>query len=107
MQRAPFRSSFPLTRRRSRRWYAYRAAKAAVNQIVHTSSIEIGRKCKGASVIAYHPGTVETALTRKYASRYPTITPEQAGEHLLGLVGRLTAEDNGQFFDWKGERVPW
>ena len=88
-------------------WISYRAAKAAQNQIIRTASIEIAQKQKQHIVVALHPGTVKTTLTRDYAARHPTISPRQSAEALLAVIDRLTPEDNGSFWDWKGERVEW
>ncbi|WBU53963.1 SDR family NAD(P)-dependent oxidoreductase [Paracoccus sp. SCSIO 75233] len=88
-------------------WIGYRAAKAAQNQIIRTASIEIARRYPQRIVVALHPGTVETSLTRDYADRYPTITARHSAEALLSVIEGLTPEDNGGFFDWKGKQVPW
>lgn len=88
-------------------WISYRAAKAAQNQIIRTASVEIGRKNSEHIVVALHPGTVETRLTDDYADRYPTISPEASAQALLAVIDRLTPEDNGSFWDWKGQRVEW
>ncbi|MDO5648904.1 SDR family NAD(P)-dependent oxidoreductase [Paracoccus sp. (in: a-proteobacteria)] len=88
-------------------WISYRAAKAAQNQILRTAAIEIARKNRGAVVVALHPGTVATSLTRDYAARHPTITPDQSAQALLAVIDQLTPDDNGTFWDWKGARVPW
>ncbi|MCF3973335.1 SDR family NAD(P)-dependent oxidoreductase [Paracoccus salsus] len=88
-------------------WVAYRAAKAAQNQIIRTAAIEWKRRNRHSIVVALHPGTVETPLTAKYAARHPTITPERSAEALLSVIEGLTPEDTGSFWDWKGERVPW
>lgn len=88
-------------------WIGYRAAKAAQNQIIRTAAIEYRRRNRHAILVALHPGTVETPLTAKYASRYPTITPDRSAEALLAVIDGLTADDTGSFWDWKGARVPW
>lgn len=88
-------------------WISYRAAKAAQNQIIRTASVEIGRKNREHIVVALHPGTVETRLTDDYADRYPTISPEASAQALLAVIDRLTPDDNGSFWDWKGQRVEW
>lgn len=88
-------------------WISYRAAKAAQNQIIRTAAIEIARLHKDHIVIALHPGTVETPLTRDYANRYPTITAAESAEGLLSVIDRLTPKDNGGFRDWKGAPIPW
>jgi NAD(P)-dependent dehydrogenase (short-subunit alcohol dehydrogenase family) len=88
-------------------WYGYRAAKAALNQLIHTAAIEIARSHPQSVVVTLHPGTVSTPLTAKYAGSHPTVTPDQAAANLLSVLGRLTPEDSGGFFDWQGKRVPW
>ena len=88
-------------------WVSYRAAKAAQNQILHTAAIEYRRRNRHAILVALHPGTVETPLTRKYAARYPTITADDSANALLGVIKGLSPDDSGSFWDWKGERVPW
>lgn len=88
-------------------WISYRAAKAALNQIVRTAAIEIARKRPEAVVVALHPGTVESALTAKYLGRHAAVTPETAAQNLLGVIDGLGAADSGGFFDWRGDRVAW
>lgn len=88
-------------------WISYRAAKAALNQIVHTAAIELARTHPQSVCVALHPGTVETALTQKYAGGYDTVTPDVAAENLLGVLDGLGPEDTGGFFDWAGKQVPW
>lgn len=88
-------------------WISYRAAKAALNQIIHTSAIEIARKRPEARVIAYHPGTVQSELTRKYLGKHASVTPAEAAENMVRVLGGLRAKDSGKFFDWRGDEVPW
>ncbi|WP_170467017.1 SDR family NAD(P)-dependent oxidoreductase [Ruegeria arenilitoris] len=88
-------------------WISYRAAKAAVNQIVHTSAIELARTHKQAICVALHPGTVQTAFTQKYVGRHPAVAPDEAARNLLAVTETLSPEDTGGFFDWAGKPVPW
>lgn len=88
-------------------WWSYRAAKAAVNQVVRTTAVEVGRRRKEAVIVALHPGTVRTELTEKYLSRHPSVPPEEAAQNLLGVIDRLGPKDSGGFFDWRGDRVEW
>lgn len=88
-------------------WYSYRAAKAAVNQIVHTAAIEMRRTHPHSICAALHPGTVETAFTRDYLGRHPAVTPPVAAANLLSVVDGLTTDQSGGFFDWAGKEVPW
>lgn len=88
-------------------WISYRAAKAAVNQIVRTGAIELARTHPKAVCVALHPGTVDTELSRKYLDHHPSVAPAQAAANLLRVIGRLSPADTGGFFDWAGKPVPW
>ncbi|MCG7520114.1 SDR family NAD(P)-dependent oxidoreductase [Ruegeria sp. Ofav3-42] len=88
-------------------WVSYRASKAAVNQIVRTSAIELARTHKQSICVALHPGTVQTAFTEKYVGRHPAVEPDEAAINLLSVVKALSPADTGGFFDWAGKPVPW
>lgn len=89
-------------------WYAYRASKAALNQLTRTAAIELARRAPDAFCIALHPGTVATPLSAPFAaSGLEVHTPEQAAAHLLCVIDILPVDANGGFFDWRGETVAW
>ena len=88
-------------------WYSYRAAKAALNQIIHTGAIELARTHKQAVCVALHPGTVQTPFTAKYLGRHPSVPASQAALNLLSVLEGLGPDKTGQFFDWEGKPVPW
>ena len=89
-------------------WYSYRSSKAALNQLVRTASVELARRAPEAICVALHPGTVATALSAPFAASGGTVhTPTEAARHLLSVIGHLTAEANGAFFDWRGLPVAW
>lgn len=88
-------------------WHGYRAAKAALNQIVRTCAVELARTHPMAALVALHPGTVATPLTAAYAGGHPTVTPAEAAENLLRVLERIGPGESGGFFDWRGERVEW
>ncbi len=88
-------------------WYAYRAAKAALNQLLHTAAIEIARSHPQAVVAALHPGTVDTALGPEFHRGRPVTPPSEAAENLLAVLDGLTPAQSGGFFDWQGAAVPW
>ena len=74
--------------------------------MVRTAAIELGRKRKGAVVVALHPGTVETAFTADYPGHRKVTAPE-AAENLLSVLGGLTPAQSGGFFDYAGREIPW
>jgi NAD(P)-dependent dehydrogenase (short-subunit alcohol dehydrogenase family) len=88
-------------------WYAYRAAKAGLNQLLRTASVEVARTHPQAVVAALHPGTVATPFTEKYLGRHPAVPPEEAAGNLLSVIDGLTPERTGSFHDWAGEEIPW
>ncbi|MEP0963528.1 MAG: SDR family NAD(P)-dependent oxidoreductase [Roseobacter sp.] len=88
-------------------WVSYRSAKAAVNQVVRTASIELTRSHPQAVCVALHPGTVRTPFTEKYLGRHSSVPASEAATNLLRVTDGLTTEDTGMFFDWAGKKVPW
>ncbi|MDO9136104.1 SDR family NAD(P)-dependent oxidoreductase [Hydrogenophaga sp.] len=89
-------------------WYAYRASKAALNQLVHTSAIELARRNKEALCVALHPGTVDTGLSQPFAKTGLQVRPAmEAASDLLAVIDALPAGGSGQFFDHKGMSIPW
>jgi len=88
-------------------WYSYRAAKAAVNQIVKSFSIELSRSHPEACLLAIHPGTVDTNLTHKYASKHPTQTPTEAAQNILDVTLKKNSSHTGRFYDWANKEIPW
>ena len=89
-------------------WYAYRASKAALNQLTRTAAVELARRSPAALCVALHPGTVATALSAPFAATGLEVhSPSAAARHLLAVVDQLAADANGGFFDWRGQPVPW
>ena len=91
-------------------WYAYRASKAALNQSVRTLAVEQGRGRKGSICVALHPGTVDTQLSKPFQRNVPDgklFTPEQSANYLLTVIDGLGPDDNGSFFAWDGQAIPW
>ena len=88
-------------------WYSYRTAKAAVNQIVHSTAIEVKRSHKEAVIVSLHPGTVQTKFTEKYVGRHASVPADEAAQNLLSVIDGLTPDQSGGFYDWAGKEVPW
>ena len=88
-------------------WHSYRAAKAAVNQIVRGAAIELGRTHKDCICVALHPGTVATEFTRKYLGRHPAVEPEVAAARLVDVIEGLQPAQSGGFYDYAMKEIPW
>lgn len=87
-------------------WHSYRAAKAALNQLIRTIAIEHARRWPEAVVCALHPGTVDTGLSKPFQrSATMLITPDESAAHLLGVIDGLAPPQSGRLFDWQGKEV--
>jgi NAD(P)-dependent dehydrogenase (short-subunit alcohol dehydrogenase family) len=88
-------------------WHSYRAAKAALNQLIHGAAIELRRTRRQACAVCLHPGTVHTAFTAPYAGRHATVDPAEAAARLIAVIDGLRPEHSGLFLDYHGREIPW
>jgi len=91
-------------------WYGYRASKAALNMLIKTTSIEYGRKSPQTIVVALHPGTTDTKLSQPFQKNVPAgklFSPKKTVNQLVEVMDRLEIDDNGKFFSWDGNIIPW
>lgn len=82
-------------------FYGYRASKAALNAVSRSLSIDLAPK--GVSVIALHPGFVQTEMTGGRG----LIGPEESARGLLERVATLNLEASGTFWHMDGSALPW
>ena len=91
-------------------WHGYRASKAALNMLVRTIAIEEKRRNDRAIVVALHPGTVDTALSKPFQGNVQPgrlFDTERAALQLLDVIEELKAPDTGKLFDFEGKEVPF
>lgn len=89
-------------------WYGYRASKAALNMIVKSLAVELGRKHPQALCVALHPGTVDTGLSRPFQKNIKAeqlFTPQHSARLLLDVLDGLKPQDNGRCFTWDGQEI--
>jgi NAD(P)-dependent dehydrogenase (short-subunit alcohol dehydrogenase family) len=86
-------------------WYSYRASKAALNMIIKTAAIESARRWPGKRLVALHPGTVTSRLSRPF--RPEARPPREAISDMLAVLDKISTSDNGGFFSYQGERLSW
>lgn len=89
-------------------WYGYRASKAALNQLVRTLAIEEKRRNDRTIVVALHPGTVDTALSKPFQANVQPgrlFDPSRAAVQVLDVIDGLKTPDSGKLFDWEGKEV--
>ncbi|KAA0047063.1 C-factor [Cucumis melo var. makuwa] len=68
-------------------WHSYRASKTALNQC-----------------------TVDTDLSRPFQRNVPEgklFTKEFSVQKLMTIINNAKSQDNGKFFAWDGQEIPW
>ena len=80
---------------------AYRMSKAALNMVTRCLSGTLTPY--GVITIAIHPGWVQTDMGGTMAP----LTPEESASGMVQIIDKLSPTDDGKFFDWKGDVMPW
>ena len=91
-------------------WYGYRASKSALNMFLKTTAIEYSRRCPKTIVVALHPGTTDTRLSKPFQKNVPPgkLFPIEHTVNLLStVISNLEPKDSGEFFSWDGSKLPW
>jgi len=82
-------------------YLAYRASKAAVNNVMRNLSVDWRED--GIIVAVLSPGWVRTDMGGANA----TLSPGQSVSGMRKVIAGLTQADNGKFLTWQGEERPW
>lgn len=99
-------------------WYSYRMTKAALNMMVKTAAVEYARRAKNVQLLAFHPGTTDTPLSKPFQANVPAdklFTPNFVAEQLVTIVNQFSNQltppfnqtNPAQFIDWQGSSVDW
>ena len=89
-------------------WYAYRASKSALNQIIKNFSIESKRTNPAGIIIGLQPGTVKSKLSepfQKNVKKGKLLLPKDSVKSLIKVIESVMQNDSGKIFDWKGEEI--
>jgi len=78
---------------------AYRSSKTALNMAWRTLALAN----RDLTCAVLHPGWVQTRMGGANAP----VEPQDSIAGMRRVIDGLTREDSGEFFDFKGERVPW
>ncbi len=81
--------------------YGYRASKAALNMMNKSMALELADQ--GFTCVVMHPGWVRTRMGGEQAP----VAPADSVAGLLDVIAGLGPEDNGKFYDYQGEEIPW
>ncbi len=90
-------------------WHGYRMSKAALNMGVRCLAIECGRWRSNPAIVAVHPGTTVSNLSRAFIQtrKAPVQSAAVCASNLKQLIESLEPEHNGEFLRLNGERLPW
>ena len=94
---------------RSGGWYGYRMAKAALNMAIKSISIEAARWVKPPIVVAVHPGTTISNLSKRFLGQRTSKgqTPAECASKLISLISSLDFGDSGKFLTLSHAELPW
>ncbi|GAA0822959.1 SDR family NAD(P)-dependent oxidoreductase [Colwellia asteriadis] len=91
-------------------WYSYRASKAALNMMLKNTAIEFARRAKNIKVIAFHPGTTDTDLSKPFQQNVPKgklFTPEFVAKQLTSISDKALVDGQLSFVDWQAENISY
>jgi len=81
--------------------YAYRSSKTALNMV--TKSLSVDLKPDGILVVPLHPGWVKTGMGGPNAK----VDADTSAQGLLEVMGGLTENDTGCFYNYMGKKISW
>ncbi|MGA8515244.1 MAG: SDR family NAD(P)-dependent oxidoreductase [Burkholderiaceae bacterium] len=88
-------------------WYSYRASKAGLNMLLKTAAIEVKRSNPESVLVALHPGTVNSQLSKPFNGENIGRNALVAAQDMLAVLASLSANDSGRFFAYDGQSLPW
>jgi len=91
-------------------WYSYRASKSALNMMLQCAAIELHRVNRTLKLIAFHPGTTDTPLSKPFQRGVPAdklFTPEFVADQLTAILDTIESDGRLSYLDWAGELIPW
>ncbi|MFT6734112.1 MAG: NAD(P)-dependent dehydrogenase (short-subunit alcohol dehydrogenase family) [Polaribacter sp.] len=91
-------------------WYAYRASKAALNMMLQNVAIEFARRAKNVQIVAFHPGTTDTGLSKPFQKNVPKgklFKSEFVAERLLNILFQYQTVGPFAYLDWDNKTIPF
>lgn len=81
--------------------YVYRSSKAAANMVMKSLARDV--MPRGVSVIAMHPGWVQTDMGGSHAP----LTIKESVDAMRRSIAQVTSRDTGKFLNYDGNELPW
>jgi len=89
-------------------WYSYRASKAALNSLLKSFAVEYARRLKNVKLIAFHPGTVDTDLSKPFQASVPEQNLFSAvfvADQLAEIIASADLDGQLSYLDWDGKSI--
>lgn len=90
-----------LARARPNQLYSYNSSKAALNMVTRMLAQDLHGQ--GITVVAVHPGWVQTDMGGQQAA----ITPQESAAGIIKVAQGLNLRDSNQYLDYLGDVIPW
>ena len=91
-------------------WYSYRASKAALNMLIKSCAIEYARRAKNVKLIAFHPGTTASPLSKPFQTSVPEnklFSAEFVAQRLLMILQQVPMDNQVSYLDWDSQPIDW
>ena len=78
--------------------------------VLKTAAIEYARRAKNVKLIAFHPGTTDTGLSRPFQASVPEgalFSPDYVAHHLVAVMDRQQADGELAYVDWNNDVIVW
>jgi hypothetical protein len=75
--------------------------------LIKTASIEWARTRPNTALIAMHPGTVNSRLSKPFRGEQIGRSAKDAVADMFQVIENLQKEDTGSFITYSGEKLPW
>ena len=89
-------------------WHSYRMSKCMLNMLIKNVAIEWSLKSPSSTIFGYHPGTVDTPLSKPFQKRIQKeqlFSGEKAANFFWDCLSTRTPKDSGKVFDWRIEEI--
>lgn len=89
-------------------WHSYRMTKAMLNMLIKNIAKEWSIKSPESIAISYHPGTVDTELSRPFhgaIDKSKVFDVAMASKYLVDLIENLDKSSSGKFYDYAGNEI--
>lgn len=91
-------------------WYSYRASKSALNMLLKTAAIEYARRAANVKIIAFHPGTTDTQLSKPFQKNVPAkklFDTAFVADRLLDIMATQPVDGLLSYLDWDNQSIAW